>query len=158
MRQAKIARAQQTKVMFDVEATANANRQDLEAMLRLVDIASFNEQGFVRVAGEAATIEGARKLLAYGPEVVVVTLAERGALAVTAVSAAQIPGHSVAVQDTTGAGDTFNAAFLAATLKDYSLEDRLIFANAAAALSITELGPRGKLPTVKQVEKFLETK
>lgn len=152
---AKIARDHQTKVMFDVEATANANRQDLEAMLRLVDIASFNEQGFVRVAGEEATIEGARKLLAYGPEIVVVTLAERGALAVTAVSAAQVPGHTVAVQDTTGAGDTFNAAFLSAILQEKSLEVCLTFANAAAALSVTGLGPRGNLPMVAEVEAFL---
>lgn len=153
--QAKIAHAQQTKVMFDVEATANASRQELEAMLRWVDIASFNEQGFVRVAGEAATIENARKLLAYGPRTVVVTLADRGALAVTAVTAAQIPGHSVTVQDTTGAGDTFNAAFLSATLQEKSLEQCLTFANAAAALSVTGLGPRGNLPTRAEVEEFL---
>jgi ribokinase/sulfofructose kinase len=156
IRLAKIAHASQTKIMIDVEATSNVSRQNLEAMLRWVDIASFNERGFVRVCGEAATIEGARKLLAYGPEVVVVTLAEKGALAVTAVSAAQISGHSVIVQDTTGAGDTFNAAFLSATLQGNNLEQCLTFANAAAALSVTGLGPRGGLPTIAQVEAFLE--
>lgn len=158
IRFAKIAHAHQTKVMIDVEATANAARKDLEEMLQWVDIASFNEQGFVRISGEEATVEGARKMLAYGPEMVVVTLAEKGALAVTAVSEAQIPGHQVDVQDTTGAGDTFNAAFLTATLRGDSLEQSLTFANGAAALSVTGLGPRGKLPTVIQVEAFLEKK
>ncbi len=156
IRLAKIAHANKTKVMIDVEATTGASRQNLEAMLRWVDIASFNERGFVRVSGEPATIEGARKLLAYGPEVVVVTLAGKGALAVTAVSATQISGHSVAVQDTTGAGDTFNAAFLSSTLQGNSLEQCLDFANAAAALSVTGLGPRGGLPTAAQVKAFLE--
>lgn len=156
IRQAKIAHAQQAKVMFDVEATANASRQELEEMLRWADIASFNEQGFVRVAGKAATIENAQKLLAYGPKTVVVTLAERGAIAITADSAAQISGHTVSVQDTTGAGDTFNAAFLSATLQEKSLKECLTFANAAAALSVTGLGPRGNLPTVAEVEKFLK--
>ena len=156
IRFAKIAHANQTKVMIDVEATSNIDRQDLEAMLHWVDIASFNERGFVRVSGEAATIEGARKLLAYGPEMVVVTLAEKGALAVTAVSSAKISGHSVIVQDTTGAGDTFNAAFLSATLQEKSLEQCLTFANAAAAISVTGLGPRGNLPTAAEIEKFLK--
>jgi sugar/nucleoside kinase (ribokinase family) len=154
---AKIAHANQTKVMIDVEATSNIDPPDLEAMLRWVDIASFNERGFMRVSGgAAATIEEARKLLAYGPEMVVVTLAEKGALAVTAVSEAQIPGHKITAQDTTGAGDTFNAAFLSATLQEKSLEQCLTFANAAAAISVTGLGPRGNLPTVAEVEKFLE--
>ena len=155
LRFAKIAHANQTKIMIDVEATSNLGRQDLEAMLRWVDIASFNEQGFVRVSGEAATIEGARKMLAYGPETVIVTLAEKGALAVTADSVAQIPGHSVIAQDTTGAGDTFNAAFLSSTLQEKSLKQCLTFANAAAALSVTGLGPRGNLPTVTEIEAFL---
>lgn len=156
IRLARIAHANQTKVMIDVEATTNARRQDLEAMLRWVDIASFNEQGFVRISGNPATIDGARKLLAYGPEVVVVTLAGKGALAVTVDSAAQISGHSVVVKDTTGAGDTFNAAFLSSILQGNSLEQCLTFANAAAALSVTGLGPRGGLPTAAQIEVFLE--
>lgn len=158
IRFAQIAHANQTKVMIDVEATSNVDRPDLEAMLQWVDIASFNERGFVRISGKAATIEGARKLLTYGPEIVIITLAEKGAIAVTADSSAQISGHSVVVQDTTGAGDTFNAAFLSATLQGNSLEQCLTFANAAAALSVTGLGPRGALPTVAQVEAFLARK
>jgi len=57
--------------------------------------------------------------------------------------------------DTTGAGDTFNAAFLAATLRNEPLVERLRFANATAALSVTGLGPRGLLPTRAEVEAFL---
>lgn len=158
IRFAKIAHAHQTKVMIDIEATSNIERVNLEEMLKWVDIASFNERGFVRVVGESPTIEGARKILTHGPEVVVVTLAEKGALAVTADVSAEISGHSVDVQDTTGAGDTFNAAFLSLVLQGQSLEQCLTFANAAAALSVTGLGPRGGLPTVMQVEAFLEGK
>ena len=152
---AKIARAHQTKIMIDIEETATVNRQELEAMLKWVNIASFNAQGYLRITGEAATIAGARKLLAYGPEIVVITLADKGAMAVTADASAQIDGHSVNVIDTTGAGDTFNAAFLSAILKDKPLARSLAFANAAAALSVTGLGPRGGMPTVAQVEALL---
>lgn len=100
-------------------------------------------------------MEGARSLLAYGPQAVVVTLGARGALAVTDDESALVPGWQVAVQDTTGAGDTFNAAFLTATLRGLSLAQRLAFANGAAALSTTGLGPRGRLPTSAEVETFI---
>ncbi len=156
IRLAKIARENQTKVMIDIESTSHLTRQELDAMLEWVDIASFNENGFMRVAGKRATLDEARNLLAFGPKTVVVTLAGKGALAVTADTEAQISGHIVDVQDTTGAGDTFNAAFLGSTLQGHGLARCLTFANGAAALSVTGLGPRGGLPTVAEVEAFLE--
>lgn len=152
---ARIARSEDVLVMIDVEATIGADRETLEQILRWVDIASFNERGLVSISGERATVVGARRLLEFGPHTVVVTLGERGALAVTAGEAAEVPGWKVPVQDTTGGGDTFNAAFLTATLRRYPLEQRLAFANGAAALAITGLGPRGRLPTSSEVEDFI---
>lgn len=155
VKMAKIARAEGVLVMIDVEATIGADRETLEQILRWVDIASFNERGLVSISGEQATKEGARRLLAFGPHTVVVTLGERGALAVTAEEAAEVPGWKVPVKDTTGGGDTFNAAFLTTTLRGYPLERCLAFANGAAALAITGLGPRGRLPTSSEVEDFI---
>ena len=154
-RMAQIARANDVKVMIDVESSVGANRPVLEEMLGHVDIASFNERGLVASSGEAATIEGARKLLAYGPEMVLVTLGPRGSIAVTADEAHQVGGWQVDVQDTTGAGDTFNAAFLSRLLSGDSLAECLTFANAAAAIAVTGLGPRGNLPTITDVNQFL---
>lgn len=160
-RMARIARANGVQTMIDVEATIGADRQTLEGILQWVDIASFNEAGLIAVSGEEPTVEGARRLLAYGPHTVVVTLGARGALAVTAEDAALVPGWQVDVVDTTGAGDTFNAAFLTATLSSETshplpLARRLAFANGAAALSTTGLGPRGRLSTSAEVEAFIE--
>ena len=154
-RMADIARAHDVLTMIDVEATIGADRQKLERILRWTDIASFNEEGLIAVSGEEPTVEGARRLLAYGPHTVVVTLGARGALAVTADEAVVSPGRQVPVQDTTGAGDTFNAAFLAATLRQLPLARRLAFANGAAALATTGLGPRGRLPASAEVEAFI---
>lgn len=151
----RMARAHGVQVMIDVEATIGADRETLEEMLQWVNIASFNEAGLEAIGGEEATIEGARQLLAFGPHTVVVTLGKRGSLAVTADEAVEMPGRDVAVVDTTGAGDTFNAAFLTATLRGLPLAGRLAFANAAAALAVTGLGPRGRLPTSAEVESFL---
>jgi ribokinase/sulfofructose kinase len=156
-RMAQIARGQGVQTMIDVEATIGADRETLERILPWVDIASFNEAGLVAVSGEEPTVEGARRLLVYGPHTVVVTLGARGALAVTADESALVPGWNVDVQDTTGAGDTFNAAFLTATLRRMPLERRLAFANGAAALSTTGLGPRGRLSTSAEVEAFISS-
>lgn len=159
-RMAEMARQNKVLTMIDVEATIGADRETLEQILSGVDIASFNEEGMVAVSGEQPTIEGARRLLAFGPHTVVVTLGAHGALAVTADEAAVVPGHRVPVQDTTGAGDTFNAAFLTATLRSaalrpMSLAQRLAFANGAAAMATTGLGPRGRLPTSEEVHTFI---
>ncbi|MHA1672863.1 MAG: carbohydrate kinase family protein, partial [Promethearchaeota archaeon] len=58
--------------------------------------------------------------------------------------------------DTTGAGDTFCAAFgYAHVIKEFSLETSLKFANAAAALKIQNLGARTGMPTYSEVKNFL---
>ena len=155
LRMARIARANGVLVMIDVEATVGLDRRALETLLPWVDIASFNEAGLETIGGEQPTVEGARRLLAYGPDTVVVTLGRRGALAVSATDVAEALGWEVAVRDTTGAGDTFNAAFLTATLRNDPLKERLAFANAAAALAVTGLGPRGRLPTAAEVKAFM---
>lgn len=167
LRMAKIARAHDVLVMIDVESTVGLDRDALEEVLSWVDVASFNESGITTCAGEEPTPEGARRLLAYGPRIVVVTLGSRGALAVSAEEEAHEPGLKTTVRDTTGAGDTFNAAFLAATLRANAdlhtsagvrsapLAQRLAYANAAAALAVSGLGPRGRLPTHEEVESFM---
>lgn len=155
LRMAKIARSSGALIMIDVESTVGLDRSALEALLSWVDIASFNESGITVCAGEPPTPEGARRLLAYGPQMVVVTLGANGALAVSADEAVQRPGLETTVRDTTGAGDTFNAAFLAATLRGEPLDRRLEYANAAAALAVSGLGPRGRLPRHDEVQSFM---
>jgi ribokinase/sulfofructose kinase len=154
---ARQAHACGAEVMFDVESTIGIDPMVLERVLAVVDIASFNRDGFVTATGAEPTIATARRLLDYGPHTVAVTSGARGSLAVTADSAAERPGYRVEVVDTTGAGDTFNAAFLSTTLAGLPIERRLRFANAAAALSVTAMGPRGYLPTRQEVEVFLQS-
>lgn len=152
---ARTARASGAEVMVDLEATVVTDRAALRRVLSEVDIASFNSGGFLTATGEDPTFDAARRLLAEGPHTVVATEGAEGSLAVTAETAARWPGYRVPTVDSTGAGDTFNAAFVWATLKGLELEQRLRFANAAAALSVTGLGPRGRLPSQEEVESFI---
>ena len=150
---AEIARQCGTPVMIDVEPSVTLNRNILDRMFSLTNVVSFNKLGFEAACGVEPTLSTARDILSYGPEMVVVTLGAQGALAVTKTEASIVSGYRVSVIDTTGAGDTFNAAFTAA--QNMPLSQRLQFANATAALSTTGLGPRGNLPTADQVQMFL---
>jgi ribokinase/sulfofructose kinase len=153
---ARLAHQHGVEVMIDVEDTVCAQRDKLERLLAATDIASFNLDGFVAAAGHAPSVETARELLDFGPHTIVVTRGNAGSLVVTGVEVAEHPGFKVPVADTTGAGDTFNAAFLAASLRGKALVERVEFANAAAALSVTAIGPRGLLPTWAEVDAFLK--
>ncbi|PIE99634.1 MAG: carbohydrate kinase, partial [Propionibacterium sp.] len=77
----------------------------------------------------------------YGAAVVVVTLGENGALAVTEDQMLQVSGHKVDLVDTVGAGDTFMAGFLAAYSQNpKNLEYALSYGVAASAIVCTRQG------------------
>lgn len=53
--------------------------------------------------------------------------------------------------DTTGAGDTFLGAFVAALSQNYGIKNALMFANAASGLSVTRSGAQQAMPTKQEV-------
>ncbi|MGN1400262.1 MAG: ribokinase [Bacillus sp. (in: firmicutes)] len=63
-----------------------------------------------------------------------------------------IPAFTVKAVDTTGAGDTFNAAFAVARAEGKTMEESLIFANQAAAFSVTKFGAQGGMPFRREME------
>lgn len=63
-----------------------------------------------------------------------------------------VPAYVVDAVDTTGAGDTFNAAFAVAVAEGKNIRDSIRFANRAASLSVTKFGAQGGMPTREQVE------
>lgn len=63
-----------------------------------------------------------------------------------------VPSYKVEVVDTTGAGDTFNAAFAVALAEGTAIYDSVRFANRAASLSVTKFGAQGGMPYRQEVE------
>jgi len=66
-----------------------------------------------------------------------------------------VPTYKVDAVDTTGAGDTFNAAFAVALAEGKPLQESIRFANRAASLSVTKFGAQGGMPTRDEVEESL---
>lgn len=86
----------------------------------------------------------------------VITLGKEGASFIENETIQCIPGFSVPVTDTTGAGDTFNGALAVAITEGFPMKEAVKFANGAAALSVQKFGAQGGMPTREELEKFLE--
>ncbi|MHA6205711.1 ribokinase [Dyella soli] len=94
-----------------------------------------------------------RSLMLRAPAPVVLTRGGEGAWYRDGDDTVHQPGFKVEVVDTTGAGDTFNAA-LAVFLHE-GLPDAVRKACAAAALSVTRLGAQGGMPTCAELDRWL---
>lgn len=81
--------------------------------------------------------------------------AEGARLETTAGIQARVKAHAVEVVDATGAGDTFDAAFISAGLRGYPDVDALEIANAAAGLSVRVQGARG-MPDWEEILRLWE--
>lgn len=99
-------------------------------------------------ARAAAKVAGDRRL-------VIARLGADGALACSASEVTTAGGFSVPVVDTVGAGDAFNAGFIAARLEGAGVEESVRWGNAVAALTITRPGARAT-PTRSDVVALLE--
>ena len=102
------------------------------------------------------TEEQALALPEHFRDKLIVTLGEKGAAYMADGQAQRVPGNSVKVVDTTGAGDTFNGALAVQVARGEKLEGAIHFANAAAALSVTAFGAQAGMPEEKDVLNFLD--
>lgn len=84
-------------------------------------------------------------------ETVVVKKGPKGAALLTEGVEVSCPAFSVNVVDTTGAGDAFDAAFVAALMRGRSPKEALVWGCGGAALKIQSAGARGGLPSLKQL-------
>ena len=107
-----------------------------------IDLLFANESELVSLT-QAADVEAAIAVLAPKVECLVVTLAEKGALAVRGGERTTVAAEPVdAVVDTTGAGDLFAAGFLHGQAQGRSIEASLRLGAVCAAECIGHMGPR----------------
>jgi 2-dehydro-3-deoxygluconokinase len=93
--------------------------------------------------------------LGLGAKIVALTLGPRGTLVGTGSETRLIPGHRVEAVDATGAGDTFDGAFLSQIVNGSDPFSAAAYANAAAALSTQGYGAVAPMPYASDVNAFL---
>ncbi len=121
--------------------------------LKLVDCLVPNEKEAAELMGNGAVT--AENLQAYmrekGLGTMIVTLGEEGALYVKADSCTHFPCKKLDAVDTTGAGDSFLGALCARLSQGKTMEDAIVFAQAAAAVTVMHMGAQQAMPRLHEV-------
>lgn len=90
-----------------------------------------------------------------GVSIVVITLGEKGAVLVQDKRVKYFPVLKVKAIDTTGAGDCFCGALMAALSMNKDIDESINFANCAAAISVTRKGVIESLPALSEVKSLV---
>jgi len=131
------------------------------ALFPLIDILIVNETELAFFAGADdlvgldAVVAAARGLMAGPDQIVVVSLGAAGAVAVLADEIERVEGRSATVVDTTGAGDCFCGVLAAKLAEGAPLGPAMVWANAAASLSVERRGAMPAMPTRTEIEAVL---
>ena len=124
-----------------------------QALLDDVDVLIVNEGELAALTGPVG--DTAQRVALLAAPTVVVTLGARGCVARHQGVWLEQPAFAVDVVDSTGAGDTFCGALLAAWSAGADMATALRRANAAAALACTRMGAQSSVPGVAEVDQFL---
>jgi sugar/nucleoside kinase (ribokinase family) len=130
---------------WPIDGWTDANREKTRKWLSRCHLALFNEVETTRLANSVEPAEAAHKLKALMPKqaIVVVKRGPDGALAVGPDDElVSVPAPLVPVADTIGAGDVFNAAFLAALASGQTLEQSLKAGVRVASMAISTVPRR----------------
>ncbi len=154
LRLAQAARESGTIVSADIDNVYAG----LPELLPFIDIMIGSKEFPQRVTGitdrRAALIELQAR---YGCAITGMTLGTSGALAYCDGQFIESPAFEApgGCKDTTGAGDAFHSGFLYGLVRGEEIETSLRFGNAVAAMKCSALGARTGLPTLAQLQKFL---
>jgi len=127
-------------------------RAVIHAAAALADILLPGFEDAMHLTGLADPDRIVDTYLGLGPKIVALTLGARGVLVATADRRETIPPVPVSPVDATGAGDTFDGAFLAEYLRHGDPFAAGRYANVAAALSTEGYGAVTPIPRRTAVE------
>lgn len=157
------ARRRRVPVSFDVNLRLETwgweggFREFVHGAIEHADIVMGNgPEEIVPLAGIDGMVDAA-SAIAGTARLVIARDGAAGSVACSRESVVRSAGFAVEVADTMGAGDAFNAGFIAARLAGSSWEDSLRLANAVGALSVTRSGAR-QTPTLADTLRFLSTR
>lgn len=151
----ELAKKEKVRVSFD--GGADRFKPEMKNLVPLTDICITAHDFAWKYTGEDDPCDAVQRLVAEGVEIAVVTHGVHGSWVRTREG---INFHQPAflfpkVTDTTGCGDSYHGAFLAALVKGFSIRNAATIASAAAGLNSQKLGGRKGLPILPEILKFL---
>ena len=154
------ARAAGIRVSYDTNLRLrlwdlDTARAEIHATIPLCDVALPSLDDSRQLTGLSAADDIADFYLELGAPLVALKMGSEGALLALPGRHIRIAPHPVEALDATGAGDTFDGAFLARLLEGDDAETAARYANVAAALSTTGYGAVTPIPRRELVLKHL---
>lgn len=127
------------------------------SILKNIDLITPNETEAELISGipvvdETSAIAAAKRMAELGVKKIIITMGSKGAMLYEDGEAELIPSIRVKAVDTTAAGDCFNGALTIAISEGRSLKDAVLFANRAAAISVTRPGAQVSMPYRHEVD------
>ncbi len=157
---ASTARDAGVRVSYDVNYRSrlwepSAAQAATEALLPLIDVLFVGHDEANALWGWE-TDTALEQLSKIGPSEVILKLGADGCTAMINGEQQTSPGFPARQLDPIGAGDAFDAGYLAATLWGWAPEKRLRAANAMGAFCVQNLGDYEGLPNRRELDGFLE--
>jgi sulfofructose kinase len=121
-----------------------------EELVMAVSCAIFADGLPEQLTGERDHERALRRLRRRHDGTLVVTVGQRGAVALDGDRFLESPGFAVTAVDTTGSGDVFRGGFIYGLLHGWPIDRILRLANAAAAVACTRLGAMAGIPTLAE--------
>jgi ribokinase len=141
------------RIVLNPAPVPSVSLAETAALLQKADVVTPNRSEALALAGmdsnpavEPDWDRCAGRLLEAGAAAVVITLGARGALVAEGAKRSWLAAPRVEAVDTVGAGDAFNGALAVALAEARPLAEAAAWANAAAALAVTQAGAQSALP------------
>lgn len=151
------AQATDTPIFFDPGPEIhNLGQERLELALSASRVVLLTAEEAGLATGIDDPVQAARRLLAYGPEWLVIKQGAAGCTVCTAAGCAQVAGFAVTVQDTSGGGDSFDAGVIYGYLRGWTPEYTARLANAIGAVTVSKLGAGRQVATRAEVEALID--
>jgi sugar/nucleoside kinase (ribokinase family) len=151
---AKFAKEKGITVVVD----AAGYREERMPLIPYVDVFIASEMFYTKLfSDDTGDYRGnLEKLHAMGPSVVWVTLGTRGSVGLVDGKLYTVPTFDVPVKDTTGCGDVFHGAYIAAMLDGLPHPECSRYASAVSSVKCMYPGGRTGIPNKKILERFLQ--
>lgn len=122
-----------------------------DTLFRFIDIITPNETEAelltgVKVTDLQSATEAALILQSKGVAHVIITMGPKGAYLYNSLLKMMVPSIAVIAVDSTAAGDVFNGALAVALTENQDMEQAVLFACKAAAVSVTRMGAQASAP------------
>jgi ribokinase len=141
------------KVSLDPgEIYAKKGLEEIRPLIKRCTIVFLTEREIRMLTGREFFV-GAESLMRTGPSILVCKRGRQGSHVFAEGRDFEVPAVQVEAVDNTGAGDVYNAGFLAGLLLGKPLKESALFATRVAAKSVTGYG-RDQYPTKEDLEDF----